>query len=164
MQLCAGQGFGLTFFAKPVGYTFKTHRELTDVILAAATILLFLTNVLHRMTVSKATTNTARSGHSRRTTLQGSSSGSLQHRQSATETFLVTNKIIIPSKRDKSKMILRSNIIIQVRSNDDVICERFVQFHAVPFLATWSCMSSVSRTRNRNDSRNESFMSSICFI
>lgn len=63
----------------------KTHTHartqwkewLTDVMLAAATISLFLTSRLQRMTVTNATTQTPRSGHRRRNTLQGSSTGSL---------------------------------------------------------------------------------------
>lgn len=45
--------------------------------LAAATISLFLTSRLQRMTVTNATTQTPTSGHRRRNTLQGLSKGSL---------------------------------------------------------------------------------------
>lgn len=66
------------FAHSPLILQTHTHTQrLTDVMLAAATISLFLTSLLQRMTVTKATTQTPRSGHRRRNTLQGLSKGSL---------------------------------------------------------------------------------------
>lgn len=47
--------------------------------LAAATISLFLTNLLQRMIVNKDVTHTPTSGHRRRSMFHGSSKGSLQN-------------------------------------------------------------------------------------
>lgn len=73
--------------------------ELTVVMLAAATISLFLTNRLQRIVVTKVTTHTPRSGQRRRNTLQGSSKGSLEHKHAHVERVnLFLQKIILEER------------------------------------------------------------------
>lgn len=64
--------------------------RLTDVMLAAATISLFLISLLQRTIVTRDTTHTPTSGLKRRMTFHGSSKGSLQHTQRRCSVSIIT--------------------------------------------------------------------------